>query len=137
MFYLLIWKRRVCRLTVKIKDVAFELLINHFFDNGFATDGCACGDFCFKLDEELYINFYRGCRKSSSCPSGKWWHINSAKFYKDVKFYRNEENVIVDYDIEHDSELISMKLDARQEAYLLRIMRKRTEEVYGQEFKTK
>jgi hypothetical protein len=42
----------------------------------FDCDGCNCGGFTFKLEENLYFSIYRSCHKSSSTPNNMSWKLH-------------------------------------------------------------
>lgn len=70
-------------MAMKIKDDYFTNILLAIKDHTlyFDTDGCACGDFEIKLNEDLYLSVSRSCRKSGSTPDDKWWHIHEIRFH--------------------------------------------------------
>ncbi|MFE6075582.1 hypothetical protein ACFVQB_14015 [Paenibacillus sp. NPDC057886] len=113
---------------LKIKDEYFENIVNSinnralYFD---AEGGCACGRVEVKLSEHLFLSVYRSCRKSSSTPNDKLWHIESAEFHRQS------------FDFIEDGypEEVKMKLDKEQERILINALRVQTQEVWGDEFR--
>lgn len=118
---------------IRIKDETFTeiLLAIKDYTLTFDNDGCACGGFELKLDENLYIYTYRSCRKSSGCPDEKLWHIH------DFQFYPKSQD-----DLEDGSdallaapESINVQLNVEQRSMLMETLRKVSREIWGVEYR--
>lgn len=113
---------------LRIKDEYFKNIIDSIKNRKLDFDaegGCACGRVEVKLSEHLYLSVYRSCRKSSSTPDDKLWHIESVEFHKQSFDYIEDEY----------PEEVKMKLDKEQEYILIDALRVQTQEVWGDEFR--
>lgn len=123
------------KIALTIKQKAFEQIVlgiksNHInFD---AEGGCACGRLEVKLNEQLYMSAYRSCRKSSSTPDNKLWHIDEFEFHTDS--YESFHNAFHN-DEESDFEIIDMKLNEEQEKELIELLKDITADSWGEEYR--
>ena len=113
-------------LTIK-EDYFNEILRkikNHTI--GFDVDGCACGRLEIKLNENLYLSIYRSCRKSSTTPNEKLWHIENFEFYS---------NPYDQFDYPDEPRPINIRLNQEQEDILMNKLREVTNEIWGSEYR--
>lgn len=93
-----------------------ELLID-IKKKGFTSDGCECGEYGYKLNENLYLFAYRSCRKSGNTPDYSRWKIHDIEFYTNLNFYKDE--------IECEPEdKIEIMLDKNQEKIVMNRLRR-------------
>ena len=114
-------------------------MFNDIKENGFFTnsDGCGCGYFTYKLNDQLWISVYRSCRKSSMTPDEKLWQLHDVDFYEDVSFsyYSYEGEKHID-DVEGFGEYITnAKLNKKDEVKLYEILSKIAKDDLGNEFR--
>lgn len=125
-------------MKIKLKEETLNSLLQSIEANRFATDGCACGSFGYKLDDNLFLYAYRSCRKSSCTPEHKWWHIDDIEFYSKGKvIYYEHGNVsyIGEYEVENDDFLENVQLDEWQYGIVLNKLKEVTIDTYGEEYK--
>lgn len=95
--------------------------------HGFTSEGCACGEYAYQLDNDLWLFIKRGCKKSYCTPDNKWWHIKGVEFYKHIEIYNHKGydmnfNTYQQRDISWDEEddlLHNVKLDKYQEEQII------------------
>lgn len=51
----------------------------------FEADGCDCGEFNFKIEENVYIYINRSCRKSNQTPEDMKWKLHKVKLAEKVE----------------------------------------------------
>ena len=107
-------------------------------ENGhFTCDGCACGDFTYKLNDNLWLSIYRSCRKANGTPNDKLWHLDEIEFYDDIKFsyYQRDGKTYID-DIEKYGSLVeNVKLHKEDEEFIYNHLRHLTKEIWGNEYR--
>lgn len=103
----------------------------------FEQDGCACGDFYYKLGERLWLTVYRSCRKSNNTPDHKLWELHEVVFYDEVTFsyYERDGKRHVDGISEFGACLENVKMNLNDQQTLYSILKKMTKESYGNEFR--
>jgi len=103
----------------------------------FTVDGCACGDFAYQIDTNLWITFYRSCRKSSGTPDNKLWHIHEVEFYDDVKFsyYVRDGVRYIDQVEGYGNKLDNYRLNTEQEMVIMKHLKKITKEHWRNEYR--
>lgn len=127
-------------MNIKLKPKALRDILTDMRKHGFTSEGCACGEYAYQLDKNLWLTIYRGCKKSALCPNEKWWHVNDIEFYKHVdvrvhKGYNDCEYRTVEWDEEGDL-IKNVKLDKHQsEVILLRARRVTKVSGYEVEFR--
>lgn len=120
-------------MALTIKPKAFEQILcsirnkEIYFD---AEGGCACGRLEVQLNEQLYMSVYRSCRKSSSTPDNKWWHIDEFEFH-------NKPYALYDEDKDEDSDfqITNLYLSKEQAGELIELLKKLTTEDWGIEYR--
>jgi hypothetical protein len=121
-------------MIVTLKQETFEDIRK----NGkFTSDGCACGDFTYRLDDKLWLTVYRSCRKSSMTPDEKLWQLHDIQFYDNVEFYYFERDGItyVDDIKEYGNLLENVKLNKFDEQLLYQSLSIITKETWGNEYR--
>lgn len=127
--------------SIKIKNLT-DVLTQIKLDEGFATDGCYCGDWGYKIADGLCLYAYRSCKKSANTPDHKWWHVHDLKLYSKMnKGYRmivwngKEEEVVDFVEVEKEDEIKHLKLDEEQYRIIYEALRKESVGVCGTEYK--
>jgi hypothetical protein len=101
--------------------------------------GCACGEWGYKLYDNLYMFVYRSCGKSSDTPIEKRWHIHDIQFYSNItyRFYKYKGKKRLDYiKVNEKERLENVKLDKQQEKLIMQKLREISLEQWGDEFKS-
>lgn len=126
-------------MKIKLKQDQLRKLLIDMHKHGFTSDGCACGEYAYQLDKDLWLFIKRGCKKSSYTPDNKWWHIKGVEFYKHIDVHRFDTDDLQWREISWDEEddlLHNVKLDKYQEEQIiLRAKRITKADGYGKEFK--
>lgn len=124
--------------TIKLKNL--DEILEHIRKEGFATDGCDCGDWGYSVSEELHLYAHRGCKRSYNTPDNKWWHVNEIGLYKWMdKGYREwDGKMIVDFvEVDEEDEILDFELCKDQSMILIDELRSVSYERCGIEFKTR
>lgn len=103
----------------------------------FFSEGCACGDFAYKLHENLWITVYRSCRKGSMTDDDKFWQLQDIVFTDKVEFeyFEKDGQRFVDYIDVTGEELENYKLNPSQREWLYEILKRKSTEQWGNEYK--
>lgn len=125
-------------MTIKIKENEFVNLLKYINDHDFHIDGCACGDFVYKLDDRLFLTVYRSCRKSNNTPNHKLWEIHGIQFYDNVEevyeeFTDGSGKYLECY--EFHKELKNIKLNEEQKEIIIDNLKRKTAEYWGSEYR--
>ena len=127
-------------MKITLKPEVFRHILKDIKQYKFTSDGCACGEYAYQLDNNLWLTIYRGCKKSYTCPDNKWWHVNDIQFYKHVEVrthrgYDDYKYRTVEWDEEEDL-LENVKLDKHQSEIIIQRARRVTKvSGYDVEFK--
>jgi hypothetical protein len=115
----------------KIEELILDKLLEDIETYPISKDGCACGEYVFKLKDNLFLSVYRSCRKSGSTPGNNLWHIHNIEFYENALVLIEKYNEIeyLSY-IELDKE-ISINLNENQKSQITNKFKKVTEETWG------
>jgi hypothetical protein len=111
---------------IKIKDEVLRHILKDIKQKAFTmSDGCACGEYAYQLDKDLWLFAYRSCRKSSNTPNDKMWHIHDLKIYKNIKahYYLVDGKEYIDY-YEAEGEPIDFKLNPKQEKQIIKRLKR-------------
>lgn len=121
-------------MIVNIKNDVFEDIKKN---NAFECDGCACGDFYYQLNDKLWITVYRSCRKSSMTPDEKLWQLHDVVFYDNIEFdyFERDGKKYVDVISNFGNCLENVKLNKDDKEKLFIILKNKTKEIWGNEFR--
>ena len=124
-------------MAIKIKSEALTDILESISRHDFYTDGCACGDWGYRLNEHLHMYVYRSCRKSNNIPDEKLWHIHDIHFYKRLNYCSDSEGNIIEIEVYDEDEdyLENTKLDTQQSEIIIRALKNKTKEVWGNEYR--
>lgn len=127
-------KKQKYTMTVKLEEDTFDDIKENGF---FVCDGCACGDFVYQLGDNLWINVYRSCRKSSNTPDEKLWELHDINFYNNIIFshYENNGQKHIDTISEFGKHLKNVKLKKTDKKRLYKILKEITKKTWGNEFR--
>lgn len=125
-------------MKLTLKEDFLQDVLKHIDKWGFSSEGCACGEWGLPIYENLHINVYRTCRKSSSTPDHKLWEIHDIQFYKTAEYFYNtyNGNRYLDYIGTEQEDLIeNVKLDLKQKELIINKLREVTLSRIGAEFR--
>lgn len=126
-------------MKIKLKQDELRKLLKDLKQNKFTADGgCACGEYAYQLDENLWLAIYRGCKKSCYTPNNKWWKVNDIEFYKHVDVHTHNHTGYPYRTIEWNEEdlIHNVKLDWQQEMLIIQRAKRITmASGYGREYK--
>lgn len=121
-------------MIIKLKEETLKDIKENSF---FTSDGCACGDFAYQLNENLWVTAYRSCRKASGTPEEKLWELHDLEFYDDIKFsyYERDGKKLFDGIDEYGNVIENVKLNKEDTKAIYNHLRHITKVMWGNEYR--
>lgn len=99
---------------LSLSEEQLSNLIKDIAEKGFYCDGCFCGNYTYSFSDDLHLDIYRSCHKSSMCPPNQNWNLGSLGLFKKLTVTSDWERY------GEDINLLNVLLDPKQEK-LIRI----------------